>query len=59
MKVILYAGKVFDRMTCRLIYKSRPQTTYEAAHKLAEKHVASARYQLVVDTLDTGISIAD
>lgn len=51
MNVIQYVGKVFDRLTGRLIYRSRPQMDYLTAHKLAEKHGKNPRYRIVVDEL--------
>jgi hypothetical protein len=48
----MYQGLVYDRLTGRLVYKSRLQVDYATAHRLAEKHAAGNRYTVVVDTLE-------
>lgn len=50
--MIMYQGRVIDRLTGRLVYKSRLQVDYVTAHRLAEKHAAGSRYAIVVDTVE-------
>jgi hypothetical protein len=53
--MVMYQGLVFDRLTGRLIYKSRLQMDYVTAHRLAEKRAKSARYTIVVDTMEVDL----
>jgi hypothetical protein len=53
--MVMYYGLVFDRMTGKLVYKSRLQMDYVTAHRLAEKRAKSARYTVVVDAVDIDV----
>lgn len=50
--MIMYQGIVMDRLTGKLVYKSRPRMDYATAHRLAEKRAAGSRYTVIVNTLE-------